>query len=613
MMALAREKPHTRPSELLKAARREKKLYATLLANANQRFNEKVKELSILRRIGDSISSSLNERGVCESLVNILTSEMTAENCSVMLLSAERGCLFLKAAQGQTDQAPRYFPDSASQKGIAVGEGVAGWVAKSGKPMLIRDTARHSRFKHITGGMKGISSLLCMPIKGDEGVLGVLNLSHPDIGKFSAENERLLRLIVSQAALAFNNIRLFTRIKTFNEELEGKVAERTKQLGDSERKYKSLMKQGAEGIVIVSAKTGKIMECNDVAGDLAGTKPEKLVGEGIAALFPSLKPDFQRIGKSTKSRKPLTAECVIYKPRRKREPLYVGISANVIDLVEERVLYLTFHDITQRLQLEKKLKNYSRELEQEVKKRTGELRTAQEELVQAAKLAALGQLASGVAHEINNPLAVIAGYAEDLKDRITNGEEIGKNTLMGALNMIIQSGERCHSITREILDFSKPRMARIEPHFLGDIVSASVSMAGAHAKERNVPLAVGGNALRLNVETDRNHLVQILINLINNAIDASPSHSTVKVEANEHNSHVTLSVTDFGHGIPKEVKHKIFDPFFSTKVPGKGTGLGLSITYQLVGRLHGDIAVESQPGKTAFTVTLPVKYEEKGK
>ena len=591
----------------LAAAVRERRMFARTLAEANARFAEKVKELSLLRRIGDSISNNLDEQAVCGSLVNIIISEMTAENCSVMLLTDDGGHLILRAAQGQMDGAPRFF-DAADPKAprIPVGSGVAGMVAKTGEPRLVQNAAEDRHFKKMRGRLKNISSLLCMPIAGEKGtVIGVLNLSHPDIGQFSRENERLLRLIVNNAALAFNNIRLFTRIRRFNEELEHAVSKRTEELRNSEGKYRALIQQGSEGIVI-AGRDGVIRECNAAAGDLTGQKPAAWAGRNIAAMMPGAAPAIlKHLGTAAPAgHAPVAVETVLRAPRDKRETP-VSISASLITLAAGPVIHITMRDITQRTLLDEKLRNYSRDLEEEVRRRTAELKAAQNELIQAAKLAALGELASGLAHEINNPIAIIAGYAEDLKDRVLKGEAPGKATLIGTLDLIAESAQRAHNITQEILDFSTPRASRIAPYRIRELLETSVTMVQPRLKRGGLSVTLGGSALNGEIHTDKNQIVQVMINLFNNAADASPENGVITVSARFRGGMLEITVTDAGGGIPEKVMGKIFDPFFTTKEPGKGTGLGLSISYRIVQKLGGRIAAASRPGKTAFTVQLP--------
>ncbi len=596
----------------LQTARRERQLFARALAEANGRFSEKVKELSILRRIGDSISSRLDERTVCESLVNIIISEMTAENCSLMLKTGDGRELMLRAAQGQADPAPRFFhAGDRSAPRIAVGDGVAGWVAKTGKPMLVKNTADEAHFKKLRKGIKNITSLLCMPILREKEIIGVLNLSHPDIGQFSQENERLLRLIVSQAALAFSNIRLFERQRRFNEELERAVTDRTGELRLSETKYRALMQQGSDGIVIADDR-GVIIECNDTAAAMTGRKPGAWEGKALAALLPEVADDAVRLLRSkTPSQKGLRRDTLL-RAGRKEQGIPVSIGATVIRLARGKVLYVTMRDITEQVLLDQKLKNYSRELEEEVQRRTCELQATQNELIQTAKLAALGELASGVAHEINNPIAIIAGYAEDMKDRILKGESPGKTTLIGTLDMIVASAQRAHLITQEILDFSSPRATRIAAHNLGELLKTSVSMLRSRLKSGEHSVRLGGDALGLTLHTDKNHIVQVMINLLTNAVDASERKGPIGIRARRIDHRIEVTVTDRGHGIAKEHLGKIFDPFFTTKEPGKGTGLGLSISYRIVQKLRGRLTVTSRPGKTAFTVHLPLDEHNHG-
>jgi len=205
----------------LAVALREKKAYLEALRSANREFQDKILELSILRRIADSISSSLDERIVCASIVDILCSAMTLQNCSVMFLSECGKYLELKVAYDRTDAAPNFYDKEGSppRPRIRIGEGIAGRVARLKKPMVIKDAQRSKKFKRLEGDRQDIGSLFCLPIIGREGLLGVINLSHPDRGSFSADQQRIVSLVVDHAALALSNITLLSKITEVNHEL----------------------------------------------------------------------------------------------------------------------------------------------------------------------------------------------------------------------------------------------------------------------------------------------------------------------------------------------------------------------------------------------------------
>ncbi len=608
MMSVKLKDKNLQLRKMLEAERKEKKVFSDALAEMKKGFGVKVKELSILSRIGDSISSSLDEETVCKSIINILISEMTAENCSVMLASDDGKTLRLKAVQGQTQPRPRYFSDDKVSTVIKVGDGIAGKAAKTGKTVLVKDTSKIRGFKKLSGGIETISSLLCIPIKGKDGLTGVINMSHPNVGEFTREDERLFNLIANQAASAFDNIKLFAKVKKMAQDLERLVMERTKELSDSEQKYKNLMKYGSDAIFIVSLETGKISNCNEKGGKLVGLLPKKLIGRHVKELFPKNRINSAKelLEMPEKRKKYLHGDAYVKSAKRKKE-VPVSLSASVIKLHDGPVLYLTVRDITQRVILDQKLKNYSNKLEQDVQKRTRELKQAQDQFIQAAKLSALGELASGMAHEINNPVAIIRGYAEDLRDHLKNNKMPKRQVFNRSLDMIISSADRCYLMTDEILDFAKPKLNNFGSHTLKEIIDSSLDMVHAGLRNKRLKINLKGRPSKASIKTDKNHLKQVVINILNNAIDASAKGGKIEISVNRNKGRLLIRVTDNGDGIPREDLPRIFDPFFTTKKPGKGTGLGLSISYRIMEKLGGSISVNSKPGKTAFSIILPEK------
>ncbi|BBO93251.1 sensor histidine kinase [Desulfosarcina ovata] len=232
---------------------------------------------------------------------------------------------------------------------------------------------------------------------------------------------------------------------------------------------------------------------------------------------------------------------------------------------------------------------------------------------QNCRLASIGQLAAGVAHEINNPLALInetAGYVKDLfliEERYKDDTEMVEH-----IDSIIDAVERCGTITRQLLGFARHFDVQVQPVNLKRMVDDVLSFHKKEAEYRNIAFHVDiPNSIPL-IETDRGKLQQIILNLVNNAFQAIDNGCFLKVWAEtDEAEQVRIFIRDNGCGISKDHLNKIFEPFFTTKKEGKGTGLGLSITYGLVQKLHGNITVQSQTGEgTTFVVTLPVHMEK---
>jgi signal transduction histidine kinase len=234
-------------------------------------------------------------------------------------------------------------------------------------------------------------------------------------------------------------------------------------------------------------------------------------------------------------------------------------------------------------------------------------------LEETARLASLGRLAAGVAHEINNPLAIINEKAGLVKDLIIFKEEYKHDKRLESLiDSVLESVERCGAITKQLLGFARHAEVSVSTTPVGKIIGDVLSFLEKEAAYRNISLNLDIPADLPPLVTDRGKVQQIFLNLINNAFQAVGDGGRITIAARQlDGGKMAVSVGDNGCGISDENLQRIFDPFFSTKKGSGGTGLGLSITYGLVQRLGGQIAVESELGKgTTFTVTLPVETKE---
>ena len=232
-----------------------------------------------------------------------------------------------------------------------------------------------------------------------------------------------------------------------------------------------------------------------------------------------------------------------------------------------------------------------------------QLASAQEALMQSEKLASMGQLAAGIAHEVNNPLGVVLMYAHLLLD------DQKKNTVMAEdLTMIVQQADRCKKIVAGLLDFARQNKVVLKDADLVELITATLRALPAPA---GVTVDVQHAAEKQSTRLDSDQIVQVLTNLVTNAYAAMPDGGTLTIATGGDEDDVTIGVGDSGCGIAPENRKRIFDPFFTTKQIGMGTGLGLAVTYGIVKMHRGDIRVESNtdpeagPTGTTFTITLP--------
>jgi len=239
-----------------------------------------------------------------------------------------------------------------------------------------------------------------------------------------------------------------------------------------------------------------------------------------------------------------------------------------------------------------------------------ELKVRQEQLMQSGKMAAVGTLTSGIAHELNNPLNNIGLNTEAL---IEGFEDYPDERKLELLKQIEVQVERASATVRNLLDFTRkesPLFTRVSVERVLEssarLMANEMKLAGVGLEmevEEGLP-AVRGNPMSLQ---------QVFVNLFLNAVQAMPEGGRISVRARREGAEVRVDVADTGKGIPPEHLDRIFEPFFTTKDPGEGTGLGLSVTYGIIEKHGGRITVESEPGKgTVFTVFLPPAKEEGG-
>jgi signal transduction histidine kinase len=221
----------------------------------------------------------------------------------------------------------------------------------------------------------------------------------------------------------------------------------------------------------------------------------------------------------------------------------------------------------------------------------------------AERLASMGQLAAGIAHEINNPLGVILMYAHLMQE---NAELDSK--ALGDASLIAAQADRCKKIVSGLLNFARENKVMKVPTDMNELVENALKLVQIPAETKVIVNKFAGDSM---AEVDADQLIQVFTNIISNALAAMKSDGTLVIEVAGNAEKVRISITDDGHGIPKDNMNKVFEPFFTTKQLGKGTGLGLSVTYGIVKMHSGDIKVESNadqqegPTGTTFTVMLP--------
>ncbi len=268
----------------------------------------------------------------------------------------------------------------------------------------------------------------------------------------------------------------------------------------------------------------------------------------------------------------------------------------------------SFNRMTTDLQAaNEKLIEWGRTLEKKVEERTKELINMQAHLIQSEKLASLGKLAAGIAHEINNPLGGVLIYSHLILEDTPKNSPHYEN-----LKKIVKETSRCKDIVKGLLEFARPKEPEMSLIDINDLVNKSLYIIEGQALFQNIKIVRRFSDKLPKTVADSSQLQQVFMNIILNAAEAMGETGTLTLTTslNGKGKYIKIDFTDTGHGILEKDMKQIFEPFFTTKEVGKGTGLGLAISYSIIQKHDGTIDVQSKPGEgSTFTVKLPIKKE----
>ncbi|MCK4659197.1 MAG: cache domain-containing protein [Phycisphaerae bacterium] len=269
------------------------------------------------------------------------------------------------------------------------------------------------------------------------------------------------------------------------------------------------------------------------------------------------------------------------------------------------LLSSSFNDMLDRIsQMKTQLEQWAKTLEQKVEERTQQLVKVQTQVARQQRLASGGQLAAGVAHEINNPLGGILTFSSLVLEELPEDSHMHED-----MQEIVRQAIRCRKIVTELLEFSRQREAQMTSASINEVVSRTLALLEKQALFYDINLTRKFDPDMPMTVVDESQMQQVFMNIILNAVDAMSERGDLTIETGHKTAkkQVWVRISDTGCGIPPEIREAIFDPFFTTKDPGKGTGLGLAVACRIVQDHGGRTEVESELGKgTTFTISLPV-------
>ena len=374
------------------------------------------------------------------------------------------------------------------------------------------------------------------------------------------------------------------KLVDLNQTLENKVIERTEMLTSSEHKCRRIFEQSLDTIIVTDSEF-KIMETNHAGIELTGYTHDEMIMDGLT--MGDFFKDSSEWGKIYS--KIDTHEYILNEEAEFLRPDNTSLLVLITGGVDYGAFGCakSFHFIIKNI-------NEKKQMERQI--------------AQADKLAAIGELSAGVAHEINNPLGIILGYTQLLLKESTEFHD--------DLKIIEKHVKNCKVVVSDLLSFSRKGSSQMSIIDVNRVVDGVINFLSNNSDFRNIGLIFNPYSKEhLNILGNEQELAQVMINLLINASHAVDGKGNVAISTKKINpDNIQILVKDDGKGIEQKNLSKIFDPFFTTKPVGQGTGLGLSVGYGIIKRHQGNISVASSIGKgTIFTISLPCAVEESEK
>jgi len=359
------------------------------------------------------------------------------------------------------------------------------------------------------------------------------------------------------------------------------------KLEKSEKKYYAIFNNIPNPVFVLEMETLDILNCNESVTSVYGYNKYKIIKTPFTNLFPE--DERKTVAQEIKNSSSINHAKQI---RSDGNTIYVNIRISPSEYGDQKVYLVTTSDITKRLE-------------------------AEQQLIQAGKMATLGEMASGIAHELNQPLSVIKTASSFIIKKINNNEQIDGQILHTMLSKSDSNVDRATKIINHMRQFARKSDMELEKVKVNDILKNAFEIFSQQLKLREIEVVWNLEETLPFIKADPSRLEQVFINLLLNARDAiealhqsSPHLTTDKkilLTTGYDENKVTVEVCDTGTGIPKHLLNKIFEPFFTTKEVGKGTGLGLSISYGIIRECGGDIRVKSEQEKGAcFIMEFPI-------
>lgn len=568
-------------------ADREKNELLAELKRKNLELNRRVAELNALHKAGMSLSTTEDLKVLLGKIVSLATEVMEAESGSIMLIQEASKLLTIEAAIGLSD-------DIVKNTKLELGSSIAGYVAQTGAPLVVKDIKKDSRFSHLRKKHYATRSLLCAPLMVKDNVLGVINLSDKKGGGvFSDGDLRLLTTFASQAAIAIDDA------EQFNDNLR-KIGE-LEALHDVASRLSSV--EDFDGVCdLIFDEIRKITPVEFAVWFSWNEKANELV----ASLFRGCQNGRLHIGI------PLEKDDIL-DPEKVNAKIKTGLVSHP-DLSEHVESMTSFPIIAEKCvhgvlmvgnRRSQQVTEEERRLIFIIVSQSASAYEKQKSLVNATRLVTMGNLVSEITHDLKRPLTNIKGTLQLLREKWSNAKDKEKY-----FNLVEEEIFRLDSLVKEIVSFSNPYKYEMERKDIVAILNRALKLVGRDLVTGKITLK---NELMqgCTVLVDKNQIMEVFLNVILNAIESMPQGGELTIRNSLYKAqqngaeYVRVEIADTGCGIAPENLNRLFERYYTTKK--EGTGLGLAVVYRIVKAHGGSVSVESKPGTgTTFFVDLPV-------
>jgi two-component system sensor kinase FixL len=532
-------------------------------------------KLSALNNYGQNLNTARSMKEIYELTLDAAEKTLGFEFADILITKEKTLCLATHRG---------YSRISSLKLSLDGNKGITARAARTGKPVFVPDISKEKAY--VEGGY-GMRSELAVPMKIRERILGVLNVESKELDAFNEKDQELLEILASHAATAISNLEYAQNLEMH-----------TREIRENQEKFERLFMGNPEASVYMDPSF-HILDVNPRFSEVFGYSLNEVKGKHIDdVVVPENKREEAKMLKEKFIKGPVYYDTI----RRRKDGTSVSVSISGAPIIVDGQLVGTvglYKDITERKQMEQKLEEYSQHLEELVEKRTGELKEAQAQLLRAERLAAIGEIAAMIGHDLRNPLTAIAGAAYYLKTK--QGPKKDKNT-EEMLELIERGVRNSNHIITDLLDYS--REIRLEPTETTPKIITRQALSSVVVPKNIKVRDLTEDEPKIKVDVDK--IVRVFINMLRNAIEAMPEGGKFTIKSKEENGSLEITFIDTGIGMSKETLEKIGTPLFTTKA--KGMGLGLPICKRIVEAHQGNIFVESTVGKgTIFRITIPTE------